>query len=250
VGSRPVLWQLQISHYNEKVRWALDYKRIPHVRRSLVPGLHRLKTWQLTRTWTTPVLTLNGTSIPDSTRIIAALEARWPEPPLYPAAPAERRRALELEDFVDEHLGPDIRRAIYNELLDRPDLVLPVFCNGQRPAMRAVMRASFPVLRAGMKQILEINDEAAKRSRQKMYAALDRLEAELAANGSGYLVGDSFSVADVTAAALFYPLALPREYPYPLPAGLPMPLQEFLDEVSDRPGPRWVAEMYRRHRSP
>lgn len=33
----PVLWQLQISHYVEKVRWALDYKRIPHIRRSLVP---------------------------------------------------------------------------------------------------------------------------------------------------------------------------------------------------------------------
>ena len=36
----PVLWQLQISHYVEKVRWALDYKRVPHVRRTLLPGLH------------------------------------------------------------------------------------------------------------------------------------------------------------------------------------------------------------------
>ena len=83
MDSRPVLWQLQISHYNEKVRWALDYKRIPHVRRSLVPGLHKLKTWQLARSLTTPVLTLNGTSIGDSTRIIAALEellSSEPEP--------------------------------------------------------------------------------------------------------------------------------------------------------------------------
>ena len=30
----PVLWQLQVSHYVEKVRWALDYKRVPHIRRS------------------------------------------------------------------------------------------------------------------------------------------------------------------------------------------------------------------------
>jgi glutathione S-transferase len=250
VDDRPVLWQLQISHYNEKVRWALDYKRIPHVRRSLVPGVHKIKTWQLTRTSTTPVLTLNGTSIADSTRILAALESRWPDPPLYPADPAERRRALELEEFFDEELGPDIRRAIYHELLPRPDLVLPVFCNGQRPVVRAALRATFPVLRAGMKQVLEITDEASERSRQKMYVALDRLESELERSGTGYLVGDSFSVADVTAAALFYPLALPPEYPYPLPAELPEPLQEFLDEVSDRPGPRWVAEMYRRHRLP
>jgi hypothetical protein len=28
-ASLPVLWQLELSHYNEKVRWALDYKRVP-----------------------------------------------------------------------------------------------------------------------------------------------------------------------------------------------------------------------------
>ena len=39
----PVLWQLQISHYVEKVRWALDYKRVPHVRRTLLPGLQAVK---------------------------------------------------------------------------------------------------------------------------------------------------------------------------------------------------------------
>jgi glutathione S-transferase len=37
-----VLWHLEISHYNEKVRWALDYKSIPHVRKTPLPGLHGL----------------------------------------------------------------------------------------------------------------------------------------------------------------------------------------------------------------
>src|SRR3954452_10947934 len=70
--SVPVLWQLELSHYNEKVRWALDYKRVPHIRRSLLPGLHILKAKRLTGdTSTTPVLTLDGRSIGDSTRIIA-----------------------------------------------------------------------------------------------------------------------------------------------------------------------------------
>jgi hypothetical protein len=44
----PVLWQLQISHYVEKVRWALDYERIPHIRHSLLPGLRAVKTKPLT----------------------------------------------------------------------------------------------------------------------------------------------------------------------------------------------------------
>jgi hypothetical protein len=53
--SRPVLRQLQLSHYSEKVRWALDLKRIPHIRRSLLPGLHALQARRLTGdTTTTP----------------------------------------------------------------------------------------------------------------------------------------------------------------------------------------------------
>ena len=128
----PVLWQLQLSHYNEKVRWALDYKRIRHVRRSLVPGLHLIVAKRLTGTVdTTPVLTLDGRSIGDSTAIIAALEERWPQPPLYPADPLQRARALELEDFFDEQLGPHIRRAVYFVLLEEPDAVLPLFLDGQ-----------------------------------------------------------------------------------------------------------------------
>src|SRR5215831_7251103 len=111
----PVLWQLEISHYNEKVRWALDYKRIPHIRRSLLPGVHLIVARRLTggEVNTTPVLTIDERSIGDSTRILAAIEERWPDRPLYPADPDQRARALDLEEFFDEQLGPHIRRAVY-----------------------------------------------------------------------------------------------------------------------------------------
>ena len=33
----PVLWHFPISHYNEKARRALDWTRIPHVRKVLGP---------------------------------------------------------------------------------------------------------------------------------------------------------------------------------------------------------------------
>ena len=48
-GSRPVLWHISVSHYNEKARWALDYKRIPHRRRGLPAGVHMLAALLLTR---------------------------------------------------------------------------------------------------------------------------------------------------------------------------------------------------------
>jgi glutathione S-transferase len=246
---RPVLWQLQISHYNEKARWALDYKRVPHIRRSLLPGLHAIKAKRLTGdTSTAPVLVLDGRAIGDSTRIIAAVEERWPQPPLYPKDPAQRQRALELEEFFDEELGPQIRRAFYHELLPHPRLLLPRFADGQPPAARILLRAGFPMLRAGMRRRFEINAQAAKDGRAKMITAMDRLEREL--SSSGFLVGDSFTVADLTAAALFYPVVRPPQFQYPTLADsdLPESLREFVRSLVQRPGGKWVAETYRVHR--
>ena len=245
----PVLWQLEVSHYNEKVRWALDYKRVPHVRRSLLPGLHALKARRLTGdVATTPVLTLDGRSIGDSTRIIAAIEERWPEPSLYPEAQAPRRRALELEEFFDEKLGPHIRRAVYHELLAHPEMVIPLFTRGRRLPARMLVRGAFPLLRAGMRRSMDIRAAAAERSREKTVAAMDRLENEIGPHG--YLVGDAFTVADLTAAALFYPVIRPREFPYPSVVEPPESGREFLDALTERPGGDWIAQMYRRHRSP
>jgi glutathione S-transferase len=245
----PVLWQVQVSHYVEKVRWALDYKRVPHVRRSLLPGLHAVKAKRLTGdTSTAPVLTLDSRSIGDSTRIIAAIEERWPRPPLYPQDPAQRRRALELEEFFDEELGPHIRRAFYHELLPHPELVVPLFTHGRPRAAPAALRAGFPILRVAMRRRFEISADAAANSRAKMVAAMDRLEREI--SPSGYLVGERFTVADLTAAALFYPVARPAEFPYAMVADddLPASWREFLDSLARRPGGRWIAEIYRRHR--
>ena len=247
--SVPVLWQLQLSHYNEKVRWALDYKRVPHIRRSLLPGLHIFKAMRLTGdTSTTPVLTLDGRSIGDSTRIIAEIEERWPQPPLYPRDPAQRRRALELEEFFDEELGPHIRRVAYYELLPHPELVIPLFAHGQPLAARTLLRAGFPMLRRRMRQRFEITAETAGTSRAKTVAAMDRVEREI--SPSGFLVGESFTVADLTAASLFYPVVSPPEFPYPTVAvhDLPESLREFRGSLAERPGGKWVAETYRRHR--
>src|SRR5919106_6434766 len=97
----PVLWHLEISHYNEKVCWALDYKRVPHVRRAVTPALQELTARRLRAGRTVPILQVNGRAIGDSTKIIEEIERRWPEPPLYLADPDERSRALEVEEYFD-----------------------------------------------------------------------------------------------------------------------------------------------------
>src|SRR5207244_470877 len=124
---RPVLWQFTYSHFNEKARWALDFKGVPHVRRSLLPGPHAVKIRRMTGQSAVPVLELDGRAIHDSSRIIAALEEAYPDPPLYPRDQADRRRAIELEDFLDDELGPHIRRYAFYLLLPFPDTVVAMF---------------------------------------------------------------------------------------------------------------------------
>jgi len=92
--------------------------------------------------------------------------------------------------------------------------------------------------------------DTAERSRAKVLAALDRLDAELEASGGDYLVGDSFTVADLTAASLFYPLVGPEGAPLPPDQPLPEGFMRLRESVRERRGFKWVAEMFRRHRKP
>src|SRR3954453_71352 len=89
----PVLWQYSFSNYNEKARWALDFKGVRHRRKSLMPGGPRAMGFSRGG-GTLPVVDLDGRRIVDSTDIIEALEETRPDPALYPAEPEERSRAL------------------------------------------------------------------------------------------------------------------------------------------------------------
>jgi glutathione S-transferase len=242
----PVLYHIEISHYNEKVRWTLDYKGIPHVRKAPPPIFHTLWAFAMTRGATFPVLKMNGDTIGDSTRIIEALERAYPEPPLYPADPAERARALELEEFFDEELAPHIRRALFAEVTrDREAFAWAAAPTGGR-AVHAGFKGTAALAGPLLRLRYGINPESTDAGWGKTYAALDRLEAEL--GGRDYLVGDSFTVADLTAASLFHPLVRPDEAQYELPEPLPPAIVERRDAVAARPGFRWVKEIYRRHR--
>ncbi len=249
--SLPTLWQIDVSHYSEKARWALAWKEVEHRRHSPVPGAHMAVALWLTRGahYTFPVLSIDGQRIGDSTAIVAALEERYPEPPLYPADIAERRRALELEEFFDEELGPYVRQLAWYEFGNDPESFAKLM---EQTAPKPLAKFSGPTAayaRAYTALRFRAGDAAeAERGRAKVLAGLDRLEAEL---GDGeYLVGDRFSVADLTAASLFYPLALPEEGPLNADSPSAKGFDAFRQPLEQRRGVKWVKEMFRLHRKP
>ena len=202
----PVLYHIEVSHYNEKARWALDYKGVPHRRKAPMPMAHMAWAMAMTRgqSKTFPILRMNGDTVHDSTKIIERLERDYPEPPLYPDDPDDRRRALELEEFFDEELAPHIRRAAFAEVTRDPDAF--AWIAAPRAGQARARRFQGDGGRRGTADPHALRDQRARprsMGREKTVAAFERLESEI--GPSGYLVGDSFTVADLTAAAAVLP---------------------------------------------
>ena len=246
VKTTPVLWHLKASHYNEKARWALDFKQVPHVRRAVMPGRHRTIARRLAGISTLPVLVIDGEAIGDSTRIIEALERRYPEPALYPAAPGQRRRALDIEDYFDEHLGPYLRLLVISAVLPSPALALGTFFPDLTGLRRIVARGMYPVNRRRTIAAFGIDEDSLEVAWAKVHAAGECFREEL--QPSGYLVGDRFTVADLTVAALVAPAAAPEQFPYPQPQRGHPRFALLRDALAESGLLGWAREMYARHR--
>ena len=238
----PLLTQFRFSMYPEKVRWALDYKQIPHRRRDLLPGPHVPHLMLRTGQKQVPVLTLDGRRLVGSAAILDAIEVRWPTPPLYPSAPALRAEALAEQARWDE-VGVHVRRAFFADLLGETAFAADAFSTGKPGWVRAAYRLAFPLIRVIMRQDMTITPAAVAESLQRTTEALDRV----AAAGEA-LVGGRFSVADLCAATVLQPVALPPEFPVTLPQPYPPGLQRWLDRWASHPGAAWVRRTYQTHR--
>lgn len=242
----PRLLHFHISHYNEKVRWALDHKGWPHVREALVPGFHILRVRSLTGRNELPVLVLDGVPLAGSSRILEEIERLRPNPPLFPEDPAARARARTIEKFFDDEVAPDVRRLFWSTYLARPADCARMATHGFSAVTRTAWRAFLPLARPLFRRNLGIDAVRIRRARERLGSYFDRLESEI--GPSGYLVGDRFSVADLAAAAIMTAIIRPPEFPYPLPEPWPPELVELCRSVSDRAGFRWVLGVYARHR--
>jgi len=240
------LWHFRVSHYNEKVRWALDHKRWPHTRKTLVPAFHVATARWLSGQNQLPILRIDGRVLAGSALILDELEHLRPEPPLFPADPEARRRALRIQAYFDEQVAPDLRRLFWATYIQRPAACARMATEGSSTGTRLVWRALFRLMRPVLRANMGMSSAELTAARERLQTYFDRVESEIGA--SGYLVGDRFGVADLAVASVMTAIIRPPEFPYPLPEPWPPELVELRASVADRPGCRWVLDMYARHR--
>jgi glutathione S-transferase len=238
------LYQFAASHYNEKARWGLDLKGVPHERVSLLPGPHAPVMKRLTGRTETPVLVDAEEVVAGSAAILDYLERRFPEPRLEPDQPAERERALAIVRQFDDEVGPAVRLAKFFEVMSG-EYATRTFCSEKPAWVRMAYRASFPLVSQVMKRSMGINAENAAPARERVRQALDFVAKQT--EGSFYLAGDAFSVADLTVAALLMPAVDVGDLGGP-PSADTEAERAWLARWADHPGAAWVKEIYRRHR--
>ncbi len=251
------LYHLNISHFCEKARWALDYKKLEYRSRVLTPGFHILTARRVAGTRTVPVLydDETGTAVPESTDILHFLDRIRPDPPLFPIDADLASAVVEVEDIFDRGWGPNSAYAAYCSLVEWPGELRRLWSQGLNTGQRWLLAAAMPVLVRGFRRARRLSPEARADFEADARAALDELEAILERNGGRYLVGDSFTAADLTGAALLAPVVRPPGSPWAqdpaveLPSGFPpAELEQFRSDVAARPIGEWALRMWEAHR--
>ena len=244
----PVLWHFSFANYSEKGRWALDFKRVPHVRREPpAPLLHTLWARRIGGGTTVPFLVFgDGEVATDTIQIVEALERRFPDPPLLPDDPADRTRALALERHYVDELGHDVRKIMADHIRRNPEhgarMMVP---NAPRVAEAAVMVATIP-FHVALRRYFDVNAATVERAWRRIERVVDGFRAEL--SPAGYLAGDRFSVADLTFAAMFAPVVTPPGFPYPARDPRVRRVPEIQALLEEHGVLEWIEEMYARHR--
>jgi len=241
------LYQFCISHYSEKVRWALDYKGINYQPVNLLPGQHRKTILSLTRDESSvPVLDHDGEIVQGSSRILDYLDETFPDNPLTPADSQQKAQALAWEKRLDEEAGPAIRTWIYHYFLQRPKVVVPMLTAGTPFYNRILLSLAFSRVDEIMREAMKINQKTADQAQETLESLLTEL-AEVYRK-QPFLAGEHVTRADITAGALLAPLFMPPQYPvpWPKPHKVPRPVQAWLKDWQATVEP--VARMYRENR--
>lgn len=239
------LYTFSLSHFSEKIRWLLGAEGLAFEEVAWTPPFHVPEARRRGRGTTVPILEDGPRSVQDSTRIVHWLDAQRGPLRLLPRDEPARAEVLALEELFDG-VGADATRLAYAHLLDDGPTVIRLWGIDASPFQRALVRATFPLARAVFRRRLDVGPARLERAREKVERGL--AEVERRTESRGYLVGESLTLADVTAAALLAPLACPGEHPVYRHARYREPMEPVLRPYRDRPALAWVRRIYRDHR--
>jgi glutathione S-transferase len=208
---------IPISHFCEKARWALDRAGVDYVEQRHLQFIHIFAAKAAGGRRTVPVLVTDaGEVLPESAAILRWADTRVePERRLYPDGWAGVEAAA-LEAWLDREFGPDGRLWMYNETLPVVHEMRPWALDGVPRWEQRAFDHGGSAIEFAIRRYLGVDAPRARAALERVNRVFDDVGERLS-DGRRFLVGDRFTAADLTFAALAAPMLLPARYGSPLP---------------------------------
>jgi glutathione S-transferase len=266
---------IPVSHYCEKIRWALARLQIPFVEERHMPPFHRLATRRMGRRTklvsvleaehhvsainrfmfrlvggqSVPVLVTGKVILTSSEEILKYLdEIASDQSKLYPIDLENRQQVEELVKTFDLVLAPAVRQWFYFHTFNQAQLIQPLWCEGVPWFERIFFPIVFKWMRSNVFQMYTISTESAIAAHDSICKIFEKIES-LLADGRVYLVDNRFSAADLTFATLAAAVVLPAEYGVKLPelSQLPAPMVVNIQAFRETLAGKFVLNLYQEH---
>jgi glutathione S-transferase len=194
------LYQFELSHYAEKIRLVLDYKGLAYRKIEVTPGIGQLDLMRLSGQRQVPVLKDGSQVIADSTAIAEYLDKTYPDRPIIPTEPKLRGLCLLLEQWADEVLGWDARKAMIGAMNQDPSFRTAFLPTTVPAPLKSLIGAVPGTVLGSLNQGVGLGPEGARRS---LTALCEMLLTQ------PYLVTDHPTLADFAVAGLSLYLKFP-----------------------------------------
>jgi glutathione S-transferase len=245
----PRLITIPFSHYCEKARWALERAGIAFVEDAYLPVMHMLPTRRAGGK-TVPVVVADGRVYADSADIIAYADERAPSGrKLYPTDAGARSEVDAIEAEANAKFGRATRLFAYHHGLPRASVLADLVRPGLTRLQAFVMPALVPLAGLLIRRRYHIDDASAARAQETVRRVFADFSERL--EGKRYFLGDRFTAADLTFAALSAPVVLPEGHPAMRSHldGLAPEHRALVEELRATPAGAHVTRMYREERS-
>ncbi len=243
-ATKPVLYQFHFSHFNERARWACDYKGLAVEPQVLIPGMHIPVTRKLTKgaSTSTPILVAGDEVIAGSDAIMLWLDREIADKPLTYEDPALAAEVEEVTNLFETLVGAPFRRAYFDYVLKNyPGLLTRMFTLDRGTGTKLGMRLFEPVMNRLLRAADNITPDTIAEGYANMDTALDEV---MVRNGdTGFLVGDRFTKADLTAACLLCGTCWPRSLSFDIPDEARRIFEDWSSRWDDHPGTAWVKQI-------
>lgn len=250
MSKRPTLITIPPSTGVELCRWVLDHYGVDFQEKRHAPILHLIEQkWYGAPDY--PIFIDRNIVIAVTRCICDYYETRCaPELKLYPQSRKEMDHVWQLWQTTHEEMGYASRTWIYYYLLPHKDMLYHPLTAGTPLWERFLVYTFYPLYWRMMWKGMKLSTDAARKDLEttdRVFTQIDRLLSD----GREFLVGDRFSLADMTFATMAVPVTFPAEFQGVLPQfdRLDPVVVKVVEEYRRRPAGKFALRMFREYRN-